>query len=121
PQKGAGSLRHFPIHGLHELDKGAQLARPVGAIRIVEMERLVRRQKLIEYRYDSARGDLGARELPEDQTEPAALAGGAEHRPHCVENKSAAHVKGYVLAADTKFPFEKPRAIQSLTDAIMFE
>jgi len=34
---------------LHELDERAQLARRVGAIRIVEMKRLVRRQKLIEF------------------------------------------------------------------------
>src|SRR5262245_41910902 len=85
------------------------------------MKRLVRRQKLVEYRKDGARGDLGGRELSEDEAEPAALTCRAEHRAHLVENKSAAHVNGYVLAADTKFPLEKPRAVQALTDAIVFE
>jgi hypothetical protein len=85
------------------------------------MKRLVRRQKLVEYRNDSARGDLGGGELSEDEAEPAALTRGAEHRAHLVENKSAAHVNGYTLAADTKFPLEEPRAVQAMTDAIVFE
>src|SRR5262245_11222344 len=85
------------------------------------MKRLVRRQKLVEYRNDAARGDLGARELSEDEAEPAALTRGAKHRAHLVENKSAAHVNGYVLTADTKFPLEEPPAVQALTDAIVFE
>jgi hypothetical protein len=42
----------------------------MGAIRIVEMKRLVWRQKLVEYRNDRARGDLGGRELSEDEAEP---------------------------------------------------
>src|SRR5262249_59833539 len=85
----------------HELDERTQLARRVGAIRIVEIKPLVRRQKPVEYRHDGARGNLGGRELSEDETEPAALGCGVEHRAHLVENKSAAHVNGYVLAADT--------------------
>jgi hypothetical protein len=85
------------------------------------MKRLVRRQKLVEYRNDGARGDLGGRELSEDEAEPAALTRGVEHRAHLVENKSAAHVNGDVLAADTKFPLEEPRAVQAMTDAIVFE
>lgn len=60
-------LRHLQIHRLHELDERAQLARYVGAIRIVEMKRLIRRQKLVENRNDGARGDLGGRELSEDK------------------------------------------------------
>src|SRR5215475_3979491 len=114
-------LRHFPIHRFHELEERAQLARHVGAIRIVEMKRLVRRQKPVEYRNDSARGNLGGRELSKDETEPAALTRGAEHRAHLVENKSAAHVNGHVLAADAKFPLEEPPAVQALTDAIVFK
>src|SRR5215470_13726440 len=114
-------LRHFPIHRFHELEERAQLARHVGAIRIIEMKRLVRRQKLVEYRNDGARGDFGCRELSEDEAESNALTHGAEHRAHLVENKSAAHVNGYVLAADTKFPLEEPPAVQALTDAIVLE
>ena len=38
----------------HEVDERAQLARGVGAIRIVEMKRLVWRQKLVECRNDGA-------------------------------------------------------------------
>ena len=98
-----------------------QLARRVGAIRIVEMKRLVRRQKLVAYRNDCARGDLGVRELSEDEAEPAALTRGAEHRAHFVENKSAAHVNGHVLAADTKFPLEESPVVQAMTNAIVFE
>src|SRR5262249_9138340 len=49
------------------------------------------------------------------------LAGGSKHRTHFVENQSAAHVNGYVLAADTKFPFEEPRAVQTMTNAIVLE
>src|SRR5262249_41919005 len=109
-------LRHPPIHRLHELDERSQLARRVGAIRIVEMKRLVWRQKCVEYRNDGTRGDLGGRELSEDEAEPAALTRRAEHGAHLVENESAAHVDRDVLAADTKFPFEEPRAIQAMTD-----
>src|SRR5262249_14129732 len=105
----------------HELDERAQLARHVGAIGIVEMKRLVRRQKLVEYRNDGAGGNLGARKLSEDEAEPAALTRSAEHRAHRVENKSAAHVNRYVLAAHTKFPLEEPPAVQALTDAIVFQ
>src|SRR5262245_5697309 len=65
--------------------------------------------------------DLGGRELSEDEAEPAALTRGAEHRAHLVENEPSVHVNGYVLAADTKFPFEEPRAVQAMTDAIVFE
>src|SRR5262245_61485064 len=118
---GGALLRQLPIQRLHELDERAQLARRVGAIRIVEMKRLVRRQELVEYRNDGARGDLGGRELPEDEAEPAALTRRAEHRAHLVQNESAAHVNGNVLAADTKFPFEEPRAVQAMTDAIVLE
>src|SRR5262249_48484531 len=114
-------LRHLPIHRSHELDERAQLARRVSAIRIVEMKRLIRGQKLFEYRNDGARGDLGGRELSEDEAEPAASTRGAEHRAHLVEKKSAAHVNGKVLAADTKFPLEEPRAVQAMTDAIVIE
>jgi hypothetical protein len=85
------------------------------------MKRLVRREKLGEYRNDSARGDLGGRELPEDEAEPAALTRGADHCAHFIENKSAAHINNYVLAGDTKFPLEKPRAIQTITNAIVLE
>ena len=85
------------------------------------MKRLVRRQKLVEYRNDGARGDLGGRELSEDEAEPTALTRGAEHRAHLIENQSAAHVNGHVLAADTKFPLEEPPAVKVLTDAIVFE
>src|SRR5262249_46001815 len=109
------------IHRLHELDEGAQLARRVGAIRIVEMKRLVRRQKSVEYRNDGARGDLGGRELSEDEAEPVAQTRGAEHSARLVENEAAADVHGYVFAVDTKFPFEEPRAVQAVTDAIVFE
>jgi hypothetical protein len=87
----------------------------VGTTGIVQIKRLIRRQKLNEYRSDGARGDLGGRELSEDEAEPAALTRGAEYRVHLVENKSAAHVNGDVLAADTKFPLEEPRAVQALT------
>src|SRR5262249_39578485 len=79
------------------------------------MKRLVRRQKLVEDRNDGARGDLSGRELPEDEAEPVALTGGAEHGTHLV------HVNDYVLAIDTKLPFEEPRAVQALTDAIVFD
>jgi hypothetical protein len=106
---------------LYELDERTQVVRRVGTIRIVEMKRLVRRQKLVEYRNDGARGDLGGRELLENEAEPVALTRGVEHRAHLVENKSAAHVNGYVLAADTKFPLEEPRAVQAMTNAIVFE
>ena len=95
---------HLPVHRLHELDECAQLARRVGAVRIVEMKWLVRRQKLVEYRNDSARGDFGCRELSEDEAESDALTRSAEHGAHLVENKCATHVNGDVLAADTKFP-----------------
>jgi len=105
----------------HELDERAQLARHMGAICIVEMKRLIRRQKPVEDRNDGARGDLSGRELSEDEAEPAALTRGAEYRAHVVENKSAAHVNGYVLAADTKFPLEEAPAVQAMTDAIVFE
>ena|SRR5215467_5320312 len=101
----------------HKLDERAQLVSAWGAICIVEIKLLVRRQKPVEYRDDGARGDLGSRELSED--EAAALTCGAEHRAHLVENKPAAHVNGYVLAADTKFPLEEPRAVQAMTDAIV--
>jgi hypothetical protein len=106
---------------LHELDERAQIVRRVGAICIVEIKRLVRRQKLVEYRNDGARRDLGGRELPEEEAEPAALTRGAEDRAHVVENKSAAHFNGYVLTADTKFPLEEPSAVQAMKDAILFE
>src|SRR5262249_789271 len=112
--------RHL-IHRLHELDERAQLARRVGAVRIVEMKRLIRRQKPVEYRNDGARGDLGGRELSEDEAETAALPPGREDRGHPVEHESAPHGKGYVLAGDTKFPFEEPRAVQAMTDAIVFD
>src|SRR5262244_3117943 len=107
------------IRRFHELDERAQLARRVGAIRIVEMKRLVRRQKLVEDRNDGARGDLGGRELSEDESQSTALTRGAEHRAHLVENQSAAHVNDHVLAADTKFPLEESRAVQPMTDAIV--
>src|SRR5215475_11626847 len=114
-------VSHLPIRRLHEVDERAQLAWRVGAVRIVEVKRLVRRQKLVEYRDDGTRGDLGARELSEDEAEPAALARGAEHGAHLVENESAANVNGNILAADTKFPFEEPRAVQAMTDAVVLE
>src|SRR5262245_24095610 len=85
------------------------------------MKRLVRRQKLVEDRNDGARGDLGGRELPEDQPEPVALTGGAEHGTHLVENESAVHVNGYLLTIDTKLPFEEPCAVQAMADAIVFD
>src|SRR5262245_253374 len=114
-------LRQLAIHRLHELDERAQLARRVGAIRIVEMKRLVRRQEPVEDRNHGAGVDLGGRELPEDETEPVALTRGAEHSAHLVENESAAYVNGHVLAVDTKFPFEEPRAVQAMADAVVFE
>src|SRR5262245_31772922 len=114
-------LPHLRSHRLHEVDERAQLARRVSAIRVVEMKRLVRRQELVEYRNDGARGDLGGRERSEDEAEPGALTRGTEHRAHLVENESAAHIDGHVLAADAKFPFEEPRAVQAMTDAIVFE
>src|SRR5262249_53505333 len=114
-------LRHLRVRRLHELDERSQLARRVGAIRIVEVKRLVRRQVLVEDRNDGARGDLGARELSKDEAEPAALTGGAEHRAHLVEDESAAHVDDHVLAADAKFPLEEPRAVQTMTDAVVLE
>jgi hypothetical protein len=97
---------------VHEVDERAQLARGVGAICIVEMKRPVRRQKLVEYRNDGARGDLSGRELSEDEAEPAALTRGVEHRAHLVEDKSATNVNGYVRAADPKLPLEEPRTVR---------
>ena len=104
-------FRYLPVHRLHELYERAQLAWSVPAICIIEMEPLFRRQKLVEYRNDGARGDLDGRELAEDEAEPVALTRRAKHCAHLVENKPAAHVDGHVLAADTKFPLEEPRAI----------
>ena len=85
------------------------------------MKRLVQRQKLVEYRNDGARGDLGSRELSEDEAESAAVARGAQHRAHLVENESAAHANGHLLAIYAEFPLEEPRTVQAMTDAIVFE
>ena len=93
----------------------------MSAVRIIKMKRLIRRQKPIEYRNDRPRGDFGGYEAAEDKAQSAALTRSAEHRTHLVENESAAHVDGYVLAADPKLPFEEPRAIQAMTDAIVLE
>src|SRR5262249_5267519 len=112
-------LRRLPIRRLHEVDEGAHLAGRMCAIRIVEMKRLIWRQILVKYRNDAARGDLGGRELAEDEAEPAALTRGVENGAHLVENESAVHVNGDVLAADTKLPLEEPRPVQAMTDAIV--
>jgi hypothetical protein len=54
---------------LQEIYERAQLARRVAAIGKVQMKRFVRRHKLVQYRNDGARGDLGGCELSEDETE----------------------------------------------------
>jgi hypothetical protein len=46
------------------------------------MKRLVRAQEPVGHWNDGARGDLGGRELSEDEGKPAAVTRGAGHRAH---------------------------------------